>query len=89
MRTKSSFDSPAPPRQGLIRAAREACALADMRLAAADGAAFLPAGTRVRHAVFGAGTVLGADEDKSAHIVQFDTMPTPRSIALRARLERI
>ena len=79
----------APPREGLIRAAREACALADMRLAAADGAAFLPAGTRVRHAVFGAGTVLGADEDRSAHIVQFDTMPTPRSIALRARLERI
>jgi len=43
----------------------------------------------VRHAVFGEGTVLDVDLNKVAHVIQFDGMGTPRSISLRAKLEKI
>lgn len=46
-------------------------------------------GTRVRHAVFGDGTVLDVDLTRAAYLVQFDLMETPRSISFRAKLEII
>ena len=49
-------------------------------------AALLPAGTRVEHAVFGAGTILAADTDAGAYTIQFDRMETPRRIAFRVHL---
>ena len=54
-----------------------------------DGDGTLPIGQRVRHAVFGEGTVLDVDLNKGAHVIQFDGMGTPRSISLRAKLEKI
>lgn len=45
-------------------------------------------GDRVKHAVFGEGTVLEADMSGLSHIVQFDNMNTPRAISFRAKLER-
>ena len=47
----------------------------------------LAPGQRVRHTIFGEGTVIAIDEDRSANIIQFDTLPTPRSIAFRGKLE--
>ena len=47
----------------------------------------LPPGRRVRHRVFGPGTVLEADSGKSAYLVQFDGMDTPRQISFRVGLE--
>ena len=44
-------------------------------------------GDRVRHAVFGPGTVLALDMEKSAYVIRFDALPTPRSIAFRIALE--
>ncbi len=76
----------APPEEGLIRETREYVAESQRRLPQEE-AAFLPPGQRVRHAQFGAGTVVEADPARSAHLIQFDTMPTPRRISLRARLE--
>ena len=58
-------------------------------LALDDGDGTLPIGQRVRHAVFGEGTVLDVDLNKGAHVIQFDGMGTPRSISLRAKLEKI
>ena len=46
-----------------------------------------PVGQRVRHAMFGMGTVLNVDMDKGGHVVQFDQMQTPRRISFRAKLE--
>ena len=46
-------------------------------------------GARVKHILFGSGTVLDVDMDKGAHVVQFDEMETPRKISFRAKLERI
>lgn len=37
-------------------------------------------GQRVKHILFGSGTVLDVDMDKGAHVVQFDEMETPRKI---------
>lgn len=46
-------------------------------------------GQRVKHNIFGLGTVLEADGIKGAHIVQFDEMDTPRAISFRAKLEKL
>ena len=78
-----------PPREGLLREAWEQIRCSSLSLAPSDRDVVLPAGQRVRHAMFGPGTVLEADLDKGAHVVQFDRMETPRSISFRAKLERL
>ena len=40
------------------------------------------------HAVFGPGEILAIDSEKSAWVIRFDSLPTPRSIAFRIRLEK-
>ena len=77
-----------PPQEGLIHEAREYIDRSWTYLAEDDGTA-LPVGQRVRHAVFGPGTVLDADMDLQSHVIQFDGMETPRRISFRAKLERI
>ncbi len=49
----------------------------------------MPEGTRVRHDVFGEGTVTGFDRDMKAHVIRFDTLDTPRKLNLKAKLHRI
>ena len=78
-----------PPPDSLVRAAKSHYARSAERLVDRDAdATFLP-GQRVRHAVFGEGTVLAADLDKEAHIIQFDGMQTQRAISFRTKLERL
>ena len=74
-------------RPGLIAEARDyiTSSLRTMALSAGNQA-FTP-GQRVRHGIFGTGLVLEADQSRSAYLVQFDEMPTPRSISFRARLD--
>ena len=78
-----------PPEEGLIRWARDYIGHSQAGLPEADGQTVFPAGQRVRHALFGPGTVLDTDMDRGAHVVQFDEMETPRKISFRAKLERI
>ena len=78
-----------PPDAGLLEEAREAIE-ASLRLLPEDEASFsLPVGQRVRHFLFGEGTILGEDRDKGAHVIQFDAMETPRRISFRVKLERL
>ncbi len=79
---------PFPPQEGLIRAARDYIDHSQQFLSKEESAAVFPAGQRVCHPLFGEGTVLDSDRDKGAHLVQFDTMDTPRQISFRAKLER-
>ena len=79
---------PVPPREGLIRESREAADRSRRYLPEDESGMVFPAGTRVRHALFGPGTVLEADRDRGAHLVQFDELDTPRRISFRAKLER-
>ena len=46
-------------------------------------------GQRIKHMVFGEGTVIDIDEGKQAHIIKFDEIETPRQISFKAKLELI
>ncbi|WP_125115057.1 ATP-dependent helicase [Agathobaculum sp. Marseille-P7918] len=78
----------APPPEGLIREAEDYIAATQRFFPARDSDTVFPVGQRVRHLLFGEGTVLEVDRDNGAHLVQFDDMPTPRKISFRAKLER-
>ena len=76
------------PREGLIRETERAVADSLARLSAEGQAAAFAVGDRVRHAVFGNGTVLVANADEKCYSIRFDGMETPRTIAFRVRLVR-
>ena len=42
----------------------------------------------MEHSVFGQGTVVELDMEKSAYRIKFDAMDTPRGISFRVRLEK-
>ena len=76
------------PRTGLIHETERAVAASLARLSPQEQAAAFAVGDRVRHAVFGDGTVLAADSDEKCYTIRFDGMETPRVIAFRVRLVR-
>lgn len=61
-----------PPQEGLIREAREYAERSIRWMPEREDDVLMSEGQRVRHSVFGDGTVVGIDTDKGAHIVQFD-----------------
>ena len=77
------------PRDSLFAEARDYIASNERRLsgAAQEPEALFSPGARVHHAAFGAGTVLEVDTKRSVYVIQFDKMPTPRTLTLRVRLE--
>ena len=75
-----------PPQEGLIEEARIYIENSLLWLPEGGGTR-LPVGGRVRHAVFGSGSVISVDEGRSAYAIQFDGMETPRSISFRVKLE--
>ena len=44
---------------------------------------------RIKHLIFGEGTILETDEAKAVNIIKFDNLPTPRSISYKVKLEKI
>ena len=46
-------------------------------------------GTRVRHAIFGEGTVLEYNLEDECYAIKFDEMDTPRQISAKVRLVKI
>ncbi len=76
-----------PPEEGLIRSARSAIALSSRSLKSGEEEALLQPGARVNHAMFGAGTILEADEKRGTYLVKFDRLDTPRKLSARAKLE--
>ena len=77
------------PRAELIKEAREYIGYSQKYMPEKESDVTFSIGQRVRHAVFGDGTVTDVDRDKGAHVVQFDNIKTPRSISFRAKLEKI
>ena len=77
------------PREGLIKEARDYIELSRKYMPASERDVVFPVGQRVRHAVFGTGTVTDVDRDRGAHVIQFDSMDTPRRISFRVKMERI
>lgn len=77
------------PREGLIKEAENYIELSRKYLPDSESDIVFPVGQRVRHAVFGTGTVTDVDRDRGAHVIQFDSMDTPRRISFRVKMERI
>ncbi len=77
-----------PPREGLIKEAREYIEHNEKFLPT-EAPKAMEIGQRVRHAIMGEGTIVGIDSEKGAHIVQFDDLPTTRKISFKAKLEAI
>ena len=78
----------APPRDGLVRDAREYIAICDRHMPAEKTeTAVLASGTRIIHPAFGHGEIVAVDEDKGAYSILFDGLETVRSIAMRVKLK--
>ena len=77
------------PREGLIKETRDYIELSRKYMPDSESDIVFPVGQRIRHAVFGAGTVTDVDRDRGAHVIQFDSMDTPRTISFRVKMERI
>ena len=76
-----------PPREGLIAEARRYIAANQRRLTGAPAQERPEPGRRARHKIFGEGTVVEVDREGGTCTIQFDGLPTPRSLALSAPLE--
>lgn len=77
----------APPKESLIRDARDYIAASEKYLPEAKPEEGFAVGARIRHEILGEGTVLEIDRDKEAYVLQFDGMKTPRRISFRVKLE--
>lgn len=77
------------PRERLIAEAREHIEISSRYLDEDSNRRILSAGQRIRHSIFGCGTIIDADMEKAAYIIQFDDIGTLRSISFRVKLEEI
>ena len=76
------------PQEGLIRETKDYLVINERYLADEENQSSLAVGQRVKHSIFGSGTVVDVDLIKAAHLVKFDNIDTPRSISFRAKLEK-
>lgn len=77
------------PQEGLIRETKDYIVINERYLADEENQSSLAVGQRVKHSIFGSGTVVDVDLIKAAHLVKFDNIDTPRSISFRAKLEKV
>lgn len=77
------------PEEGLIKEAREYIELSSRYLLTEEAASHYSTGQKVVHKIFGTGTIVDVDVDKSAYTILFDGMETPRTISFRVKLECI
>ncbi len=78
-----------PPQEGLLQEARDYIARSTRYLPTDEEGFLLEPGQRVRHFLFGEGTVLETDGETGAHLIQFDDMKTPRKISYKVKLEKL
>ena len=69
------------PQEGLIRETKDYLVMNERYLADEENQSSLAVGQRVKHSIFGSGTVVDVDLIKAAHLVKFDNIDTPRSIS--------
>ena len=77
------------PQEGLIREAKGYIESSQKYLPEDDSSIIFQIGQCVTHTIFGAGTILDVDMEKSAHVVEFDEMEAARDISFRAKLDRV
>lgn len=77
------------PSDSLVKDAARHIEAAERFLSASSGDNALKPGDKIRHAIFGCGTIMDIDTDKQAWMIQFENMETTRMITFRAKLERV
>ena len=83
------LDYDEPPAEDLIKDARNYISSKSRLMPENIEQNILPAGTRVRHDVFGEGTVIEADTSRGVHIIKFDMLHTNRALTFKARINVI
>lgn len=77
------------PEEGLIKEAREYIELSSRCLLTDEAPSHYPIGQKILHKIFGPGTIVDVDTEKSAYVILFDGMETPRTISFRVKLEKM
>lgn len=77
------------PEEGLIKEAREYIELSSRYLLTDETLSHYPVGQKIQHKIFGPGTIVDVDLEKSAYAILFDGMETPRTISFRVKLEKM
>ena len=77
-----------PLEDSLVKDARAYMRARDRQLDQAQAAPSFAVGDRVKHPIFGEGAITSIDTDRHAYEIKFDNMDTPRSLTMRARLDR-
>ena len=77
------------PEEGLIKEAREYIELSSRYLLTDEAPSHYPVGQKIQHKIFGPGTIVDVDTEKSAYAILFDGMETPRTISFRVKLEKM
>lgn len=77
------------PREGLVEEAKQYIEGSTAWLKEDTDEVVFAIGTRIKHAILGVGTVVDIDTDKSAYVIQFDGIDTPRAISQKAKLEKL
>ncbi len=77
------------PEETLIAKAKDYIAFNSRHLLTDSQRQLLGCGQRIRHKVFGIGTISEVNMEKAAYVIQFDEIETPRTITFRAKLEII
>ena len=81
------IDFETPFEDSLVKDAQSYFRARDRKLDQEQAKAMYETGARVCHIVFGEGTVMGIDAERSAYQVQFDGVDTLRSISFSAKLD--
>ncbi|MGN0712665.1 MAG: 3'-5' exonuclease, partial [Anaerovoracaceae bacterium] len=76
------------PADTLVEQARSFVESKDRFLTDEEGQTAFAPGQRVRHSIFGEGTILEIDLERQAWIIRFDGLQTPRTLTFRAKLEK-
>lgn len=79
----------APPKDSLLEETHSYIRSVNNRLTSGSTPALFSPGDRIRHAIFGEGTVLQSNPEKSAYTIQFDRLDTPRQIGFKVKIIEI
>ena len=76
------------PDETLIKEAADYIKLSEKYLRKEDSSELIPVGTRVKHMIFGEGTILSQDMDMQAYIIKFDSQRTERYISFKVKMSK-
>ena len=77
------------PRASLIEEAKQHIENSGRWLKEEKEQTLIAIGSRIKHPILGKGTVVDTDTEKSAYMIQFDGIDTPRLVSQKAKLEKI